>query len=285
MGNSRAPLIRVGRDAKGSDVFLEPFASYHTLISGMTRSGKSSLVYGYLSNLSNLSNLKPLKIKLCGVDPTGVLFSAIGSSGLGGDSLRVSTLQDVDAIKEKTHLLVEEMDRRINLLLSLRRDKFDYEDFTEKFPLLLVLYEEFPGLVNSLKISDALLKPADRVLPRFLADLQRLCFEGLKVGIRIYLICQRGSVETIGSNLRSQLDQKISFRQRGDSFGMLHRLTPEQIKQGERFLPGQAFLDTPGQDLKKFRADFCSFERFSDFFKDCRGGDGAPTGCNKTVNA
>lgn len=282
MGNSRAPLIRVGRDAKGSDVFLEPFASYHTLISGMTRSGKSSLVYGYLSNLSNL---KPLKIKLCGVDPTGVLFSAIGSSGLGGDSLRVSTLQDVDAIKEKTHLLVEEMDRRINLLLSLRRDKFDYEDFTEKFPLLLVLYEEFPGLVNSLKISDALLKPADRVLPRFLADLQRLCFEGLKVGIRIYLICQRGSAETIGSNLRSQLDQKISFRQRGDSFGMLHRLTPEQIKQGERFLPGQAFLDTPGQDLKKFRADFCSFERFSDFFKDCRGGDGAPTGCNKTVNA
>lgn len=277
MGNSRAPSIRVGRDAKGSDVFLEPFASYHTLISGQTRSGKSSLIYGYLANL------KPLKqVTLCGVDPTGVLFSAIGSSGLGGDSLRVSTLQDVDAIKEKTHLLVQEMTERINRLLSLRRDKFDYEDFSPNFPLLLVLYEEFPGLVNSLKISDALLKPADRVLPRFLADLQRLCFEGLKVGIRIYLICQRGDAETIGGNLRSQLDQKISFRQRGDSFAMLHRLTPQEQNQGEKFLPGQGYIETPGKDLKKFRADLCTYQQLVQRYW---GGDGVPTGYNKTVNA
>lgn len=56
----------------------------HMLVSGKTRSGKSSFVYGLLNQM------RCLPVTVAGVDPTGILFNELGD-GWGGDALRPRT--------------------------------------------------------------------------------------------------------------------------------------------------------------------------------------------------
>lgn len=256
-------LIRLGRTPSGTDLMFDPFAAQHTLFTGRTRSGKSVSLYGLLAQMKRFSS-----VQLCGVDPTGVLFNAVGE-GLGGSSLRVLTLSEPDRVGEVMGELLSIMDDRIQALLRAGVDKFD--DFSPEFPLLFVLFEEYPGLLSALEALDKSsgAKVADRLEPRLRAAVQRLALEGAKVGIRLVLVSQRADASLLTGVLRSQLTQRISFAQDSEGLKMLHEdITPDQIEAAMRFLPGQAYAELsthPG--LAIFRADLISYSDLANHFR------------------
>lgn len=256
-------LIRLGRTPSGTDLMFDPFSAQHTLFTGRTRSGKSVSLYGVLAQLKQFS-----AVQLCGVDPTGVLFNAIGE-GLGGSSLRVMSLREPDQVGEVMNQLLRIMDERIQLLLRAGVDKFD--QFSPEFPLLVILFEEYPGILATLEALDKAsgAKVADRLEPRLRASVQRLALEGAKVGIRLVLVSQRADASLLTGVLRSQLTQRISFAQDAEGLRMLHEdITPDQIEAAMRFLPGQAYAELstlPG--LTAFRADLITYAELANHFR------------------
>lgn len=245
--------VVLGRDAGGQDVTLDPFAAAHTVLTGRTRSGKSVQLYGVLAQL------RAYPVQVCGIDPTGILFNALGE-GLGGSRLRVKTLRDSQRVLEVVGALVDEMDRRIEQLLADGLDKFS--DFTDAFPLLMVVFEEYPGTLAALEAIDKATgaKLAERVETRVRSAVQRLALEGAKVGVRLWLISQRADASLLTGVLRSQLTQRLSFAQDADGLRMLHEaITSEQIETAQTFKPGQAFIEVDGQ-IRQYRADLITYE-------------------------
>lgn len=245
----------------GQALRLDPFQPRHLLLTGATRSGKSTQLYGMLVQL------RGLPVRVCGIDPSGVLFNGL-SGGLGGDEWRVMTLRDPDRVGSVITAIVGEMDRRIDLLLSLRRDNLDC--FDASMPLLVIVFEEYPGLLAALAAIDQAsgAKPAQRVEIHVRAAVQRLALEGAKVGIRLWLVAQRADASLLTGVLRSQLTQRLSFRQDAEGLRMLHpAITPEQIEDASRFVPGTAFAEFDGGlSLTRYRADYIDYDRFADAF-------------------
>lgn len=258
-----SPSVRIGRTRTGRDICLAPFVSQHTVLTGATRSGKSVCLYTMLSQLPGLP------VQVCGVDPSGILFNALGDA-LGGQSRRVATLRNPVRVEQVLNGIVHEMDDRIDTLLGLRLDKFDSGDFTEDVPLLIVLLEEFPGMLAAIAADDMAngRKQSERLEPRIRAHVQRLALEGAKVGIRLWIVAQRADAAILTGVLRSQLSQRISFRQDADGLRMLHEsITPEQIDAAQRFLPGQGFVEFAGTvPLTPFRSDFITYRELVDRF-------------------
>lgn len=256
-------MVRLGRAAGGSDVLLDPLAVAHTLFTGRTRSGKSVQVYGALAQL------KGLPVQVCGIDPTGILFNALGED-LGGSTWRVSTLRDPERARDVMGAIVEEMDRRIIELLQQRRDKFTR--FTTEFPALIVLLEEYPGTLAALQALDQAsgAKVVDRVETRIRAAIQRLALEGAKVGVFLWIVAQRADASLLTGVLRSQLTQRFSFSQDADGLRMLHEaITPEQIEAAQTFLPGQAFAEIAGSlPVTQYRADLIDYPELVEIFTD-----------------
>ena len=249
-------LVRLGRTATGKDVYLDPYAPAHTVLTGATRSGKSVQLYGILAQLIGHP------VQLCGVDPTGVLFNPVGSH-LGGDDLRVLTTRDTSRVLTVMSDLLDEMDKRIVSLLSQRLDKFTA--FSSSFPLLLVVFEEYPGLLATLKAIDQAsgAKVADRVETKVRAAVQRLALEGAKVGVRLMLVSQRADAEFLTGVLRSQLTQRCSFKQDADGLHMMHQgIAKEDVERAQNFIPGQAFIEVAGEPLTQYRADLITYSDY-----------------------
>ena len=256
--------LRVGRDQAGRDLFLDLGRPGHAIFSGATRSGKSTLVYGLLAQC------RGLPVQVAGLDPSGVLLNALGAEGLGGDSLRVLTLAEPERVKSVCAELIAEMDRRINNLLLLRRDKFNPQDFSADFPLLIFLLEEFPGTLAALQAIDQAsgAKPAERIEIKVRATVQRWALESAKVGGRLWVISQRADASLLTGVLRSQLTQKFSFAQDCDGLRMLHpNISDDQINAVSDFQPGMGYIEITGQQpLTRFRADYCSYDQLANFF-------------------
>lgn len=260
----KSARIRLGRGPSGQNIFFDPFIPQHLAVTGRSRFGKSVMVYGMLAQM------KGLPARVTGIDPTGILFNSL-NEGLGGSALRVSTLQDPEHAGEVITELVAIMDERIRQLMTAKVDKF--EEFTEDFPLLIVLLEEYAGLMAALQALDVArgVKAADRIETRIRAAIQRLALEGAKVGVRVWAVSQRGDASILSGVLRSQLSQRISFAQDAEGLRMLHEsITSEQIEQASQFLPGQAFAELPGQypGLVAFRADLMTYSQLVDHFKN-----------------
>lgn len=255
-------LIRLGRTPSGADVMLDPCDPSHFSFSGRTRSGKSIAVFNCLAQL------KGLPVVVAGIDPTGVLLGALGE-GLGGSRLRALTLRDPERALAVVDELVEIMDDRIDRLLAERRDKF--EDYSADFPLYIVVFEEYLGLLSALGSIDKATgaKPADRIETKVRAAVQRLALEGAKVGMRLWIIGQRFDASILSGVLRSQLTTKISFAQDADGLRMLHEgLSSEQIEQASSFIAGQGFVETPTLPLTMFRGDLMTYQQLVAHFED-----------------
>ena len=124
--------VVLGRDTAGCDVRLDVFAPNHLLLTGATRSGKSAQLYAILAQC------KGLPVRVCGIDPSGIVFAALGDA-LGGDGWRVKTTRSPERCITVLHEIVAEMDRRIDDLLASVQDKI--EEYTDEKPLLLVVFE------------------------------------------------------------------------------------------------------------------------------------------------
>lgn len=262
-------MVTLGRNPSGKNIEMDPFDPAHSVISGRTRSGKTVQVYGMLSQL------RDYPVRVCGVDPSGVLFNALGN-GLGGDAWRVMTLNDPARVDQVMSEIVAEMQSRIELLLSRHVDKFEKEDFSGEFPLLIVLMEEYPGTLSVLAAVDAAsgAKVGERLEPKLRARIQRLALEGAKVGVRLWVVSQRADASLLSGVLRSQLTTRLSFAQDDDGLRMLHEgITPEEIQLAQRFVPGQAFAEMAGVlPRTAYRADLIDYAELVAVMSDRLGG-------------
>lgn len=253
--------IRLGRTKTGGDVTLPLSSSGHLLLTGRTRTGKSTQLYGMLAQL------RGQPVRVCGIDPSGIVFNALGNE-LGGDGWRAATLRDPTRVERVMADVVAEMDRRIDMLLHERRDKFS--SFSSDMPLLIVVFEEFPGTLAALAAIDQAngAKTSSRIELHVRAAVQRLALEGSKVGVKLWVVAQRADAQILTGVLRSQLTTRLSFNQDADGLRMLHEeITPDQIQAAQRFEPGQAYAEIAGVlPLTYYRADYIGYDELVDLF-------------------
>lgn len=259
--SDRSP-VRIGLDERGEDVVWDPFDATHTAVQGQTRSGKSIQEYTRLSGLIGRGD-----VEVCGLDPTGVLlgpFAAAGNRRIGvpgnaGDSPIYRHFLDV------LTGIVDEMDRRTLQLAVDGKDKLDAGDFCSDVPVLVVVLEEWPGIIRAAAAEDAAesRKPPERVGPKIEAAVGRLVAEGAKSGVRVILLGQRVSSKALDTDSRSNFGVRHTLRvDNADAVGMLHDNAAEWAPVVAAFEPGQGLIERPGFGQRRYRADYTSYETY-----------------------
>lgn len=251
-------IVRIGRDEHGDDLELDLAEPYHWAIQGTTRSGKSNLVYCLLHEVLAFDN-----VVIAGCDPTGIIFGPM--QALPGSELRAFGAREIRQSETVMVRLVDEMDARIERLLAQGRDKF--EDFDSTSPLVVILMEEYSGLLaaaESLDVADGS-RGAQRIAPALARMTQRLVQESAKVGFRVILLTQRAEASALGSALRANLSIRLSLRaDNADAVRLLHPdAEPQAVARLLHASPGQGLIDRPGNKSTQFRADRLDYREFA----------------------
>lgn len=264
--------VRIGRTESGGDFYLDFGSAWHTAIQGQTRSGKSVLSYVALSQLAQMQH-----VVVTGCDPTGILLNPFRD--YPHPEWRALGAGNMAEHRDVLQRLIEEMDRRINILLERRQDKI--EDFTPDMPLIVCVLEEFPGIMGAAKGADAAsgAKAGDRIEPAISVAVGRLVREAAKVGIRVILLAQRMSSQAVDTDSRSQFGCRISMRlDNADAVKMLHDSVDETLMaQFPRFAPGIGLYELPGV-RERFRADVIDYNTYFDRVARSQPLHGVPTG-------
>lgn len=262
-GSNNAVII--GRDEmSGEEVSLNLAASNgHLALQGATRSGKSVAAYVLLGGLAQ--DVQDGTAVIGGLDPSGLLLAPFDTAP--GGQFRAVGVSDAGATLAAVQAAVSEMDERI---VQLRRDRTDKLTPSAQHPMLVVVLEEYPGLLAWLSSSDLGRKPGDRVTGRVKAAVQRLVQEGAKVGIRVVMIAQRFDAAIIDGAVRSNLALRCTLRvDNADAVKMLHPgATSKGVQRVRAFAPGQAVLEVAGQRPRLLRFDNASYR---DYFTHVEG--------------
>lgn len=251
------PSISLGVTALSKAVVIPLDVAQHYAFQGQTRSGKSVALYSFISQIRSI----PF-VSVTGVDPTGALPSRhdlipwvlAGDGGIG-----VSDLS----------LWLDEIERVLNQrLFDLRQshylDKFELND--PEHPLLLIVFEEFPGVLRSLKLAEAGVKPAERVSDRLKVIYGRLLMESAKVNIRTVTVAQRADAEFLGGAERAQIGCKITLKVDSiDAVKMFHDgVTAHEFETLRNAPPGVGIIDQTSQPRTIFRAFNIGFPEYRD---------------------
>jgi hypothetical protein len=161
---------------------------------------------------------------------------------------QVSGTRDLPAHAAMLDALVAEMDRRLDGMPE-RRDKVSP---TVQTPLVLVVLEEFPGLLRAAQAKDK--KLAERITSAVL----RLVSEGRKAAFRVLMLAQRFEANAVGGGYaRDQFALRLSFRVPGESLVMLHGDDARKLgREHANAAPGIAYLSGPGRDCVRLRAPY-----------------------------
>lgn len=236
--------VHLGRDEGGDDLRLDPVELPHTICQGVTRSGKSVWTYGLLSQLAHRPD-----VLVAGCDPTGLLFRPFAGSRHA--PWQSAGLADPGAHEKVLAGLVDEMDARIAALPADR----DVLDVSPDRPLLVVVLEEYPGL---LRVLDAAATRDDKPGARVRALVSRLLAEGAKAGVRVVILAQRAEASVVGAFERAMCSLRISFRcDNRASVELLHPGAPPALADAHTTaLPGVALVSRPGYELARVRAPY-----------------------------
>lgn len=241
-----APRVLVGRTESGEDAFIDFEDASHVAIQGMTRSGKSALLYGVLAGLAGAP-----AVRIGGVDGNRVTLAPWAGVNPGWVSGGVDSDSAIAVLERYTGLL----DERLSALLPERTDKL--ETFTEDRPLEVVVLEEFTGVLTA---ADSKAKARIRGL------VGRLVREGAKVGIRVVLVAQRMDAEIVGGDIRGQFGTRITMRVDSvDAVRMLHadfasRVDMERLAA---FSKGRAIFEVHGA-VTEMQADYTTYGEYLD---------------------
>lgn len=232
--------VLLGRDEGARELTQDWADLAHTIVQGVTRSGKSVFTYGLLAQMA-----ADQRITVCGIDPTGLLFRPF--AGTRHAAHQVSGVADPHAYLRLLHDLVAEMDERIT---SLPADR-DTLEVSAEAPMRLVVLEEYAGLLRTADQDKQVGKDVRAAIGRLLA-------EGAKAGFRVVIIVQRAEATIVGAYERAMCSLRISFRTDNQtSVELLHPGTPRELGEAHTTaLPGIALLSAPGEDLTRFRAPF-----------------------------
>lgn len=227
-----------GSDAFGSPVFMDWAAPSHAIVAGMTRSGKSALLYTQLSQLANNDT-----VRVIGIDPSDLLLAPFAQRG---ETLIILGSQGVDAMIDTLEAIVHVCEHRMATLTQMRADKID--DFTVAQPLLVCVIEEYPGLLEIAASLDAIDKPKGTRASRIKSLVLQLLAQYAKVGLRVVLVAQRADASLIGGIARANIGTRFIMRSDPDGLKMLDpSMTPEEAQLLQRCLPGVCRFICPGQ--------------------------------------
>lgn len=235
------PGVLIGRTEDGADLVEDWRRGAHTIVQGVTRSGKSVWTYGTLAQLAGQPD-----VLVTGLDPTGLLWRPF--AGTRHAPWQVSGLGNLVAHEVLLSRLSAEMDARIAALPADR----DVLAITPDVPLLVVVLEELAGL---LRAADA----ADRDTgKRIRALLGRLLAEGAKVGVRVIILVQRAEAAVVGAFERAMCSLRISFRtDNRASVELLHPGADPGVADAHTTAePGIALVSMPGRRLLRIRAPY-----------------------------
>lgn len=237
--------VLLGRDETGNSIRVRPADLPHTAVQGVTRSGKSAFTYALLAQLAHRPD-----VLVAGCDPTGILWRPF--AGTRHADRLASGLAVLDGHEKVLRGVVDEMDDRIAALPADR----DSVTPSSSQPLLLVVLEEWPGLLRAL---DAAKSRGDDPGGRLRALTARLLAEGHKGGVRVVLLAQRAEASGaagIGAFERAQCSLRISFRcDNRASVELLHPgADPAVADAHTTAAPGVGLMSRPGHELTRFRA-------------------------------
>lgn len=246
VGSALGPVaLGVGED--GIAVTVDLAGSAHLIWQGTTGSGKSVGSYGFLSQLAHASD-----VRVTGSDVSGLLLGPWAGRddhgpvvlGTGDPEAHVRLFEDAAA----------GMDKRILGIPGGR----DAVVLGPHLPILLMVVEEYPGLLRLLEAVDRKLAARARLA------LARLLAEGRKAGVRCLLIVQRAEAAVIGSYERGQASHRLSYRvDTAATIEMLHPGVPSDVAVEHATAPaGVALLTAPGQPLTRLRAPLCDYAEY-----------------------
>jgi S-DNA-T family DNA segregation ATPase FtsK/SpoIIIE len=217
----------------------------HMIVQGQTRSGKSRWCYGFLGQLASAPDLV-----IAGSDVTGLLLRPFAGT-------RHEAHQTLGSVSAEAHVrrlegLVAEMDRRI-ARIPARRDTLP---ITDEHSLMLVVIEEYPGLLELAAATDAKVGKGSKLRERIRGAVGRLLAESAKAAMRVLLITQRAEAGIIGGFHRGQAPVRISFRvEDTESIKMLHPACPDGLAEAHLSTPaGFALVSGPELPLARMRA-------------------------------
>ncbi|NMO94002.1 hypothetical protein [Actinomycetospora sp. TBRC 11914] len=241
IGRADTPLL-LGRAEDGSLIEHVLAAPGHVAVQGQNGSGKSQLSYGITTQCAAAAD-----ILVAGSDITGLLLGRAWD-GTAHRPWQVTGSRDLLAHADHLDRLVAWMDARLDAMPPRR----DAVTPTTTNPLVLVVLEEFPGLLRAAHAKDR--KLAERITCAAL----RLLSEGRKAAFRVLMLAQRFEANAVGGGYaRDQFAVRISFRVPAESLAMLHGddarpLGPEHANVA----PGIAYLSAPGHDCTRLRAPY-----------------------------
>lgn len=243
------PRVPLGVFSTGQQVEFDVCDPINIAIQGMTRSGKSSGAYHLVGNMASLDGC----VRLWVIDPTEVL-----GAPLSGHKALAQMCNGTDS-PESAVKLVEELlgclKHRVSKLWERRIDKVN--DFSESYPLNVLVIEELPGVVEWLNDDDMAegRKGRKKLVPRFLKALRQIMGQGLKVGCCVVLLAQRFDASIITGQARSNIGVRICLRV--DDSAAVEMLFPsadrgmcDQLATVPR---GRGFITTPDVRAKRFR--------------------------------
>lgn len=229
----------IGRTEAGESLRARWADMPHVVAQGVTRSGKSAWLYAQLAQLAARRG----EVLVAGSDPSGLLWRPWG--GHRQPTWRISGLADIPAHAELLRQLVADMDRRIRLIAPER----DTVDLDRDTPLIVVVLEEYPGLLRAAEQHDP------KVAKSIRGYVSRLLAESHKAGYRVVMVAQRAEANVIGGFERAMCQFRLSFRvDAADSIRLLHpSAAVDRVDEQMTAPDGVALLTAPGRDLVRLR--------------------------------
>lgn len=180
--------ISLGFTETGTEVQLDIKQMKHTLISGMSQSGKSTMVRQILPSLVKHADV--------------AIFSTKSSDFVDYED-KAYVAADVERMGSLIRRTVGEVERRIDRLSDARREKGIDTNCDDK--PLIILIDEFQSFAE---LADEATNNA----------LKRIIREGAGLNVFIYIITQTPNKKVLGDGLRDNISTDIAFRQR-DAYG------------------------------------------------------------------
>ncbi|MFV4912179.1 FtsK/SpoIIIE domain-containing protein [Microbacterium lacticum] len=237
--------VPFGIDTFGRSVTFDPTAG-HTIVSGATRSGKSATSYAVISQVA-----RDDAVQIVGIDPTGILLTPHANPERAYQFALSTSPGDIELALEILRMVEREMDSRNRRLSKIGLDKVPGDWLSERFPALLLVLEEYAGLL-------AAVDPKTQ-RPEIVRIVGRVLREGAKASVHVFTILQRPEAAVLHD--RAQYSRRITHRlDNGDSVRMvLESATPEQVTELMNVPPGHGLVHLAGDPIRRFATRYLDY--------------------------